>query len=68
MEPESGFCIQIFLSVSGSVQVQEAWLPQAALQGLPYTFLLMAANIFKLRGANNKFIHTSHGVVNSSNK
>lgn len=40
----------------------------AALQGLPYTFLLMAANIFKLRGANKKFIHTSHGVVNSSNK
>lgn len=34
----------------------------AALQALPYTFLLMAANIFKLRGANKKFIHTTHGV------
>lgn len=33
-----------------------------ALQSLPYTFLLMAANIFKLRGANKKFIHTEHGV------
>lgn len=34
----------------------------AALQALPYTFLLMAANIFKLRGANKKFIHTAHGI------
>lgn len=39
-----------------------------ALQGLPYTFLLMAANIFKLRGANKKFIHTTHGVVSSDKK
>lgn len=37
----------------------------AALQALPYTFLLMAANIFKLRGANKKFIHTAHGVADS---
>lgn len=34
-----------------------------ALQSLPYTFLLMAANIFKLRGANKSFIHTSHGIA-----
>ena len=34
-----------------------------ALQSLPYTFLLMAANIFKLRGANKRFIHTEHGVI-----
>lgn len=34
----------------------------AAIQSLPYTFLLMAANIFKLRGANKTFIHTSHGM------
>lgn len=33
-----------------------------ALLSLPYTFLLMAANIFKLRGANKNFIHTRHGV------
>ncbi len=33
-----------------------------ALQSLTYTFLLMAANIFKLRGANKSFIHTRHGV------
>ena len=34
-----------------------------ALQKLPYTFLLMAGNIFKLRGANKSFIHTNHGVA-----
>lgn len=32
------------------------------IRSLPYTFLLMAGNIFKLRGANKNFIHTSHGV------
>lgn len=40
----------------------------AALQALPYTFLLMAVNIFKLRGANKKFIHTAHGVPDSNQK
>ena len=34
-----------------------------ALQKIPYTFLLMAGNIFKLRGANKTFIHTRHGVA-----
>lgn len=36
-------------------------LVMAILQ-LPYFFALMALNIFKLRGANKKFIHTKHGV------
>lgn len=40
----------------------------AALQALPYTFLLMAANIFRLRGANKKFIHTAHGITHSNQK
>jgi cellulose synthase/poly-beta-1,6-N-acetylglucosamine synthase-like glycosyltransferase len=31
-----------------------------AVTALPYTFLTMALNIFKLRGANKKFIHTAH--------
>lgn len=39
-----------------------------AVQSLPYTFLLMAANIFKLRGANKNFIHTSHGAVGQGAK
>lgn len=34
-----------------------------ALPKLPYTFLLMAFNIFKLRGANRTFIHTRHGAT-----
>lgn len=34
-----------------------------ALQKLPYTFLIMAGNIFKLRGANKNFIHTRHGAA-----
>lgn len=29
---------------------------------LPYSFLLMTLNVFRLRGANKRFIHTSHGV------
>lgn len=33
-----------------------------AIIQLPYFFVLMAANIFKLKGANKKFIHTKHGV------
>jgi cellulose synthase/poly-beta-1,6-N-acetylglucosamine synthase-like glycosyltransferase len=32
-----------------------------ALCSLPYTFFIMAGNIFKLRGANKTFIHTKHG-------
>lgn len=34
----------------------------AATLHIPYTFMLMALNMFRLRGANKKFIHTSHGV------
>lgn len=33
-----------------------------AVARLPYFFVLMTLNIFKLRGANKKFIHTSHGI------
>lgn len=35
-----------------------------ALFELPYSFLLMLCNLFRLKGANKKFIHTSHGVEN----
>lgn len=38
------------------------WDLLVALVQLPYSFLLMAMNLFKLRGANKKFIHTKHGV------
>lgn len=33
-----------------------------AMLDVPYTFFLMALNLFKLRGANKKFIHTKHGI------
>lgn len=33
-----------------------------ALLDLPYSFVLMCRNLFRLKGANKKFIHTSHGV------
>lgn len=33
-----------------------------AIIQLPYFFLVMVANLFKLKGANKKFIHTKHGV------
>lgn len=35
-----------------------------ALFELPYSFLLMFCNLFRLKGANKKFIHTSHGLDN----
>jgi cellulose synthase/poly-beta-1,6-N-acetylglucosamine synthase-like glycosyltransferase len=36
-----------------------------ALMSLPKGFILMFASLFKLKGANKKFIHTSHGVNES---
>lgn len=38
-----------------------------ALASLPYSFVLMFLNIFKLKGADKKFIHTPH-QVNSTKK
>lgn len=32
-----------------------------ALRRTPVLFLLMAANLFRLRGVNRRFIHTEHG-------
>lgn len=36
-----------------------------ALLTLPKAFLLMFISLFKLKGANKKFIHTEHGTVSS---
>lgn len=33
-----------------------------AIVQLPYFFILMAINLFRLKGANKKFIHTKHGI------
>jgi len=34
----------------------------SALRSLPYAFYLMAKSLFRIRGANNDFIHTLHGT------
>ncbi|KPM31199.1 Glycosyl transferase [Croceitalea dokdonensis DOKDO 023] len=36
-----------------------------ALASLPKTFWVMFRSLFKLRGANKKFIHTQHGTLNT---
>lgn len=36
-----------------------------ALLQLPHTFVLMVLGLFRIRGANKKFIHTSHGIDNA---
>lgn len=36
-----------------------------AVLTLPKAFLLMFLSLFKLKGANKKFIHTQHGTVNN---
>ena len=38
------------------------WRLLLAVCELPYTFCLMFLNLFRLKGANKKFIHTPHGV------
>ncbi|TAI48183.1 glycosyltransferase [Flagellimonas allohymeniacidonis] len=37
-----------------------------AILKLPKAFLLMFLSLFKLKGANKKFIHTQHGTVNGN--
>ncbi len=36
-----------------------------AVLSLPKAFLLMFLSLFKLKGANKKFIHTQHGTINN---
>ena len=36
-----------------------------AVLTLPKAFAVMFLSLFKLKGANKKFIHTEHGTVNS---
>jgi cellulose synthase/poly-beta-1,6-N-acetylglucosamine synthase-like glycosyltransferase len=41
------------------------WKTLKALLTLPKAFALMFLSLFKLKGANKKFIHTQHGTINS---
>lgn len=38
------------------------WLLVKAICFVPYSFLLMFINLFRLKEANKKFIHTAHGI------
>jgi cellulose synthase/poly-beta-1,6-N-acetylglucosamine synthase-like glycosyltransferase len=40
----------------------------SSMARLPYGFFLMFMNLFKLRGANKKFIHTPHSTAQKENK
>jgi len=40
----------------------------SSMARLPYGFFLMFMNLFKLRGANKKFIHTPHSTTQKENK
>ncbi len=40
----------------------------SSMARLPYGFFLMFMNLFKLRGANKKFIHTPHSTSQKENK
>jgi cellulose synthase/poly-beta-1,6-N-acetylglucosamine synthase-like glycosyltransferase len=42
------------------------WKLFAAVAGLPVIFFRMLVLLFKLKGANKKFIHTAHSVTNTN--
>jgi cellulose synthase/poly-beta-1,6-N-acetylglucosamine synthase-like glycosyltransferase len=42
------------------------WSTVNAVFTLPKAFFLMFLSLFKLKGANKKFIHTQHGTINSN--
>ena len=56
------FAILIFSLFLAIPRRMYSWRLFAALCELPYSFCLMFYNLFRLKGANKKFIHTSHGV------
>jgi cellulose synthase/poly-beta-1,6-N-acetylglucosamine synthase-like glycosyltransferase len=39
-----------------------------AMAGIPKGMLLMFGSLMKIKGANKKFIHTQHGVINKAHK
>jgi len=56
------FCILIvslLLAVPKSLYTRRLFV---AVIELPETFFSMFLNLFRLKGANEKFIHTEHGV------
>lgn len=51
--------VALMIAIPGKLYRKELLV---AIVELPYSFLLMALNVFKLKGANKKFIHTKHGI------
>lgn len=51
--------VSLLLAVPGSLYTRHLFL---AIIELPETFFSMFLNLFRLKGANKKFIHTEHGV------
>lgn len=52
-------CLALGVAIPGKLLNRE--LAKAVIE-LPKIFLMMAKNLFKLKGANKQFIHTQHGV------
>lgn len=52
-------CLTMALAIPANLY---GWQLMKALIELPVTFYTMFVNLFRLKGANKKFIHTKHGV------
>lgn len=52
-------CMTLVLAIPANLY---GWRLMKALIELPVTFYTMFLNLFRLKGANKKFIHTKHGV------
>jgi len=57
--------LAFLLSIPGKFYNGKTFL---AVLSLPKTFFLMFSSLFKLKGANKKFIHTEHGTSNKEAK
>jgi len=56
------FCLVIAISLAIPKSLWHRKMCKA-LVSLPFSFLTMFSLLFKLKGANKKFIHTEHGIV-----
>lgn len=50
-------CVTLLISIPRKLFGKQLLI---AVMQLPYFFIVMALNVFKLKGANKKFIHTQH--------
>ncbi len=57
------FIILLTMSIALPDKIMDHRL-RRTLKRIPFIFLLMIANMFRLKGVNKKFIHTEHGEAN----